>query len=252
MRQIILDTETTGLDPSKGHRITEIGCLEMINRRLTGRRFQTYINPEREIDQGAAEITGLTREFLSNHPTFSEISKDLLAFLQPSGPSDTFETSGTSERFATEFIIHNAPFDLGFLNHELRLVGHAFLPLENHFNVIDTLLIARRLHPGQRNSLDALCRRYNVDNTHREYHGALLDAELLADVYLAMTAGQTSMLLGSESSNEENARAASKVTKVQSVKRDHGIPLRVILANDEEYRLHAERMAAIQPRKKAE
>lgn len=254
MRQIIVDTETTGLDPGTGHRITEIGCLEMINRRLTGRRFQTYVNPEREIDQRAAEVTGLTREFLRNYPTFSEIAKDFLAFLQLSTISGACEQSGKTERLAVEFIIHNAPFDLAFLNHELNLLGYDLLPLEKHVSVIDTLAIARRLHPGQRNSLDALCRRYNVDNAHREYHGALLDAELLADVYLKMTAGQTTMSLGTETRNEANAATrndAAEVVGAQKVNRNRGIPLHVILANDEEYRLHTERMAVIQARKNA-
>jgi len=226
-RQVILDTETTGLEPTKGHRLTEIGCLEMINRRLTGRRFQTYINPEREVDKGAVEVSGLTTEFLRDKPKFSEIVEEFLAFLREPN---------------TELIIHNASFDLGFLNHELGLLNHPWRPLENHLGVIDTLLMARRLHPGQRNNLDALCARYKIDNTHRQYHGALLDSELLAKVYLAMTAGQTKMRLGTESIASE---ATQPKINIQAVKRTQNSSLRVIRASEEECRIHEERMAAI-------
>ena len=226
MRQIILDTETTGLDPLKGHRLTEIGCLEMVDRRLTGRRFQTYLNPERELDSDAARITGLSTEFLQDKPKFSEISHGFLAFLQEE-PS--------------ELIIHNAPFDLGFLNCELGLLKSPWQPLENHWSVIDTLVLARRLHPGQRNSLDILCRRYNVDNTHREYHGALLDAELLTHVYLAMTAGQTQMILGTEP-QVGSPRVSVTVDKIV---RQGMHPLNVIMATDAEYQLHLEKLAKI-------
>ncbi len=228
MRQVVLDTETTGLDPTKGHRLTEIGCLEMVNRRLTGRKFHAYINPEREIEKEAAAITGLTTGFLSDKPKFSQIAHQFLEFLQHPN---------------TELIIHNAPFDLGFLNHELSMINHPWSPLENYLNVIDTLVVARNLHPGQRNNLDVLCKRYNVDNSHREYHGALLDAELLAKVYLAMTAGQTSMtLLGTV----PNPIEASKVkVKIKKVRRNHA-PLLVIRASEEECRIHAERLAKLQ------
>lgn len=250
MRQIILDTETTGLDYSKGHRLTEIGCLEMKNRRLTGRKFHSYINPERDIDPGAVNISGITFEFLQDKPKFFEIVDPFIKFLKEE---------------KTELIIHNAPFDLGFLNHELSLVNHTFQPLENHLGVIDTLIMARRLHPGQRNNLDALCRRYNVDNSHREFHGALLDAELLAKVYLLMTTGQTSMSLSMEQSldpnssmlqnssislgtNTSNRETAAKFN-IQKIIRNPAVPLKVIQASSEECRIHELRLAKLQKEK---
>ncbi len=224
-RQVILDTETTGLDPSKGHRLTEIGCLEMINRRLTGRKFHTYINPEREVEKGAVEITGLTVEFLRDKPKFAEIANSFVAFIQEG---------------ETELIIHNAPFDLGFLNDELLRIDHPWQPIEDYLGIIDTLLMARRLHPGQRNNLDALCTRYKIDNTDRQYHGALLDAQLLAKVYLAMTAGQTMMQLGTEPLVTE---VVQKKLSIQRVKRSQNTVLRVIRATEEELQLHEARMA---------
>lgn len=174
MRQIILDTETTGLSWEKGNRLVEIGCVELVGRRPTGRTFQRYLNPEREMEPGAAEVTGLTLEFLVDKPRFAEVVDEFLAFVA-----------------GAELVIHNAEFDVGFINHELRLLGDAYGTLERHAGVLDTLKLARELYPGQRNSLDALCKRLGVDNKHRQLHGALLDAELLADVYLAMTSGQT-------------------------------------------------------------
>ena len=174
MRQIILDTETTGLSWEKGNRLVEIGCVELVGRRPTGRTFQRYLNPEREMEPGAAEVTGLTLEFLADKPRFAEVVDDFLAFIA-----------------GAELVIHNAEFDVGFINYELRLLGDAYGSLERHAGVLDTLKLARELYPGQRNSLDALCKRLGVDNKHRQLHGALLDAELLADVYLAMTSGQT-------------------------------------------------------------
>ncbi len=195
MRQIVLDTETTGLSPQEGHRITEIGCVEIINRRITGNNFQTYINPEREVDEGAVRISGLTLQFLQDKPKFLQVIDACLAFIGDA-----------------EVIIHNAPFDIGFLNHELNLMNHDFRDFENKIKVIDTLALARRLHPGQRNNLDALCKRYKVDNSHREYHGALLDAEILAEVYLAMTAGQTNFMLAPEeyAGFNQNGKATKK------------------------------------------
>lgn len=225
MRQVILDTETTGLDPTKGHRLTEIGCLEMINRRLTGRKFHTYLNPQREIEKGAVAITGLTSDFLRDKPKFSEVVEDFVAFLKEPD---------------TELIIHNAPFDLGFLNHELLRIQHPWQPIEDYLGVIDTLVMARRLHPGQRNNLDVLCARYKVDNTERQYHGALLDAQLLTKVYLAMTAGQTKMSLGTETIVSETVQTKMNV---QRVKRNLDKPLRVIRATEDECRLHEARMA---------
>ena len=179
MRQIVLDTETTGLSTNKGHRLTEIGCLEIIDREITHNRFHTYLNPERNLDIKAAKITNLTREFLANKPLFSSIVEDFLAFIKNA-----------------ELIIHNAPFDLRFLNHELGLIQHTWEKIELHTTVLDTLVLARKLHPGKRNNLDTLCKRYGISNSHRNYHGALLDSEILAKVYFAMTAGQTRLQLG--------------------------------------------------------
>lgn len=181
MRQIVLDTETTGLEPEAGHRIIEIGCIEIQNRRITDRRYHQYVNPERDIDPGAIEVHGLTTEFLSTKPMFADIAEDFLGFVD-----------------GAELIIHNAPFDVGFLDHELARLERDAGTIARYCGVFDTLPFARDLHPGQRNSLDALCRRYEVDNRHRELHGALLDAELLADVYLAMTGGQVDLQLAAE------------------------------------------------------
>lgn len=183
MRQIVLDTETTGLDPESGHRIIEIGCVEIANRRTTDRHYHQYINPEREIDLGAVEVHGLTSEMLETKPKFADVAEEFLDFIR-----------------GAELIIHNAPFDTAFIDHEFKRVGDTWRCLEDYCRVVDTLIMARELHPGQRNSLDALCRRYEVDNTHRELHGALLDAELLADVYLAMTGGQVDLQLVAERS----------------------------------------------------
>jgi DNA polymerase-3 subunit epsilon len=186
MRQIVLDTETTGLDPSQGHRIIEIGCVEIDNRRLTGRHYHCYLNPERDIDEGAIQVHGITAEFLADKPRFSQVAEEFLKFVS-----------------GAELIIHNAPFDLGFLNHELQLIGHETTPLHENCNIVDTLVMARKKHPGQRNSLDALCKRYEVDNSQRELHGALLDAEILADVYLLMSGGQTMLQLGNEQPEQQ-------------------------------------------------
>ncbi len=181
MRQVVLDTETTGLDPSLGHRVIEIGCVEIENRRLTGRHFHCYLNPDREIDEGAVQVHGITTEFLADKPRFSQVMEDFLRFVS-----------------GAELIIHNAPFDLSFLDSELALARNPHRSLQDLCPVTDTLQMARKKHPGQRNSLDALCKRYEVDNSQRELHGALLDAEILADVYLAMTGGQANLLLVSE------------------------------------------------------
>lgn len=177
-RQVVLDTETTGLDPAQGHRVIEIGCIELLNRRVTDRRFHVYLQPDRAIDEEAVRVHGLTQAFLANQPRFAEIADEFLAFVR-----------------GAELIIHNAPFDLGFLNHELRRCGRGQIVLEQICPVKDSLLLARQRHPGQRNSLDALCKRYNIDNAQRTLHGALLDAEILADVYLAMTRQQDSLFI---------------------------------------------------------
>ncbi len=173
MRQIVLDTETTGLSWEKGNRIVEVGCIELIERRPTGRQFQRYFNPGREMEPGAQEVTGLSLEFLLDKPRIETVLDELLDFLR-----------------GAELIIHNASFDVGFLNHELSLAGSHYGRLSDHATVLDTLAMARERFPGQRNSLDALCKRLGVDNGHRKLHGALLDAELLAEVYLGLTAGQ--------------------------------------------------------------
>ena len=183
MRQLILDTETTGLDPTLGHRIIEIGCIELLDRKLTGNRFHVYLNPEREVDAGAVEVHGLSTAFLADKPRFNDIAQDFLCFID-----------------GAELVIHNAPFDVSFLNHELKLLGD-FKTVADYCEILDTLLMARKKHPGQRNSLDALCKRYGIDNKHRNLHGALLDAEILAEVYLSMTGGQTTLMLELEESS---------------------------------------------------
>lgn len=176
MRQIVLDTETTGLDPAQGHRIIEIGCVELINRKLTGNHFHHYLQPDRDVDEGALEVHGISNEFLLDKPRFAGIAEDFLNFVS-----------------SAELIIHNAPFDLGFIDAELKMVGKS--NLESVSTVLDTLVMAREMYPGQRNSLDALCKRLAIDNSQRTLHGALLDAEILADVYLFMTGGQVSLSL---------------------------------------------------------
>jgi DNA polymerase-3 subunit epsilon len=178
MRQIILDTETTGLTPALGHRIIEIGCIEVVNRRPTGREYHRFLNPERDIDAGAERVHGISREELAGHPKFVDIADELLEFIRGS-----------------ELVIHNAEFDIGFLEYELGLMQHPRPQITLHATVLDTLVVARGLHPGQRNSLDALCKRYGIDSSRREVHGALIDAELLTQVYLAMTGGQTALVL---------------------------------------------------------
>ena len=178
MRQVVLDTETTGLSTSHGHRIIEIGCVELVNRRLTGRHFHRFLNPERAIDEGAEAVHGISLADLETQPKFAEVVEEFLGFIRGS-----------------ELVIHNAEFDVGFLEYELTLMQHTQPVITEHAGVLDTLSLARSLHPGQRNSLDALCKRYEVDASNRELHGALIDAELLAHVYLAMTGGQTALTL---------------------------------------------------------
>jgi DNA polymerase-3 subunit epsilon len=178
MRQIILDTETTGLEPTQGHRIIEIGCVEMVDRKLTGNHFHVYLNPDREVDEGAIEVHGITNEFLLDKPRFKDVIEDFVEYVKDS-----------------ELVIHNAPFDIGFLDHELALLGGKKRKMNDYCSVLDTLVLARQIHPGQKNSLDALCKRYFIDNSHRELHGALLDSEILAEVYLGMTGGQTDLTL---------------------------------------------------------
>ena len=192
MRQVVLDTETTGLEVEQSHRVIEIGCVELVNRRLTGRTYHQYLNPERDIDEGAQQVHGLTREKLAKEPTFIRVHPEFLDFIRDA-----------------ELVIHNAPFDVAFLNAELTRIELAH-KIDDLCRVLDTLALARQMHPGQRNSLDALCKRYSVDNSHREYHGALLDARILAEVYLAMTGGQAILTLSAESDTARSrARQAS-------------------------------------------
>lgn len=222
MRQIVLDTETTGLEASAGHRIIEIGCVELINRRLTGNHYHQYLQPDREIDAGAIEVHGITNEFLQDKPHFADVVEDLLAFVG-----------------GAELVIHNAPFDVGFLNHELARLDAAHEPIDRLCSVLDTLTLARQLHPGQKNNLDALCKRYGIDNSQREKHGALLDAEILADVYLAMTGGQVSLSLGG--GDGLRGTGGEQIRRLQAGR----APLRVLGADDHEQALHGERLKAI-------
>ena len=224
MRQIVLDTETTGLEPSQGHRIIEIGCVEVINRRSTQNSFHQYINPQREIDDGAIEVHGITNEFLSDKPLFHDIADDFLRFVD-----------------GAELVIHNAPFDVGFINHELKLLGTGITQIEEICGIRDTLAMARQMHPGQKNSLDALCKRYGIDNSSRTLHGALLDAEILADVYLTMTGGQVHLSLhGNEASDDAGQQAELSPRPVERNQK-----LRVIYASETELQEHENRMAAI-------
>jgi DNA polymerase III subunit epsilon len=216
MRQIVLDTETTGLEPSLDHRIIEIGCVELLNRRPTGRRFHRYLNPERDIDEGALAVHGLTRTDLAREARFAEIANELVSFLE-----------------GAELIIHNAAFDVAFLDSELSRVPGEPRTIGSMCRVLDSLALAREMHPGQRNSLDALCKRYSVDNSRRELHGALLDAQLLAEVYLAMTGGQGALELG----QIPGAARSSEGPAVRALVRPP-VPLRVILATEEEIRAH--------------
>ena len=222
MRQIILDTETTGLEPSDGHRIIEIGCVELVNRQLTGNTYHQYINPDRTIDAGAVEVHGITNESLADKPRFADVAEDFLAFIRDA-----------------ELVIHNAPFDVGFIDHEFSLLDKSPGVVADYCAVLDTLALARRLHPGQRNSLDALCRRYEIDNSRRELHGALLDAEILADVYLGMTGGQVSLSL--DGHVDQHGERRSSLRRLDADRR----PLRVIRATPEEGEAHETRLDAL-------
>lgn len=223
MRQIVLDTETTGIDPKQGHRVIEIGCVEMVKRRLTGNTFHQYLQPDREIDAGAIKVHGITNEDLKDKPRFGEIVDTFLTFVD-----------------GAELIIHNAPFDVGFLNHELRLLDPKLTAIGDRCQVLDTLEMARKRHPGQKNNLDALCKRYGVDNTKRDLHGALLDAEILADVYLAMTGGQSS-LLRDETQNPVATAQGSTIRRVSSNR--HALP--VILPSTEELAAHQQKLDSL-------
>ena len=202
-RQIILDTETTGLDFKTGHRVIEIGCVEIVNRKFTGNEYHTYINPERESDEGALRVHGLTTEFLSDKPKFSEIYEEFINFIKDA-----------------ELLIHNAEFDIGFLDNEIKLVSKDLNPVENEvLKITDTLQIAREKHPGQRNSLDALVSRYEINGYDRELHGALLDSKILGDVYLSMTGGQSDLDFSNTESNENNIDSSKdKITTRKKLK----------------------------------
>jgi DNA polymerase-3 subunit epsilon len=227
MRQVVLDTETTGLEVNLGHRVIEIGCVELVNRRPTGRVFHHYLNPGRDIDPGAAAVHGITADKLVGKPRFAEVSAELLAFIE-----------------GAELVIHNAPFDVAFLDQELLLLSRATgapqRRLREACRVLDTLALARDLHPGQRNSLDALCKRYSVDNSHREYHGALLDARILADVYLAMTGGQSKLALDAAAATG-GLQDAALIPPVQRP----DTALVVIESTDDEAAAHARFLAVI-------
>ena len=216
MRQIILDTETTGLSTEHGHRIIEIGCVEMVNRRLTGREWHRFLNPDRDIDEGAVAVHGISRADLENEPRFHEIADELLEFLG-----------------GAELVIHNADFDVGFIEHELRLMEHKQPAVTTHATVLDTLTLAREIHPGQRNSLDALCKRYEVDASARDKHGALIDAELLARVYLAMTGGQTALGLDVVGQAEQGAGTRAPARRARD-----GLTLTVVRASVDEAAAH--------------
>lgn len=230
MRQIVLDTETTGLEPSQGHRIIEIGCVELVNRKLTGRHYHQYIQPEREVEQQAIEVHGITNEFLQDKPVFADIVNEFMTFVD-----------------GGELIIHNAPFDIGFIDHELRLFNQiqaeVYKNIGHYCGVIDTLVMAREKHPGQKNNLDALCKRYGVDNSQRDLHGALLDAEILADVYLMMTGGQTALLLSGEDGVGDNANAGSTKETVKRLTSALSTP--VIAASVEEEQAHQQKLETI-------
>ncbi|MBX9586739.1 MAG: DNA polymerase III subunit epsilon [Gammaproteobacteria bacterium] len=221
-RQIVLDTETTGLSPSDGHRVIEIGCVELLNRRYTGNNFHAYLNPERQIDLGAMRVHGISNEFLKDKPRFVDMIDDFINYIR-----------------GAELIIHNATFDVGFLNHEFKLSGSQYQSIEKISGVFDTLPYARRLHPGQKNSLDALCKRYNVNNSNRQLHGALLDAELLAHVYLAMTGGQVTMF-GDASDTVQQVADSGPIIRND---RQHSLP--VIVATAEELEAHQQFMESI-------
>ena len=228
MRLIVLDTETTGLEPKQGHRLIEVGALEMVNRRLTRKSFHEYVQPERDIPMEAQAVHGITEEFLEGKPLFSAIADDFIEFVR-----------------GAELIIHNAPFDLGFLDNELAIagkaVGRSYPKIADICKITDSLKLARQKHPGQKNNLDALCRRYGINNAHRELHGALLDSEILADVYLLMTGGQTDLMWAAQSTSENSGSTAvsSRLVNLQ------GNQLPVVLATEKELRAHQTKLKTV-------
>jgi len=222
-RKVVLDTETTGLEPAAGHRIIEIGCVEVINRRVTGNNYHVYLQPDREIDEGAIEVHGITNEFLADKPRFADVVEDFITFIR-----------------GAELVIHNAPFDVGFINAELARINSPHGKVADFCSVLDTLVMARQMHPGQKNNLDALCKRYGISNEHRELHGALLDSEILADVYLAMTGGQTSLSLGS--ADEAAAQQHQGIRRLSADRR----PLPVVHAASDELKRHDDLLEIIE------
>lgn len=225
MRQIVLDTETTGIDPKEGHRIIEIGCVEVVNRKLTGNHFHVYVNPQREIEQEAIEVHGITNEFLADKPLFKDVASDFVAFIK-----------------GAQLVIHNAPFDVGFMDHEFaKEPSTKSVKTRDICSVLDTLALAKRTHPGQKNNLDALCKRYGIDNSHRELHGALLDAEILADVYLMMTGGQTKLNLAGQG-GQDSENDGSTIRRVNR----SANKLKVIRATADELEQHEARLDIVQ------
>jgi DNA polymerase-3 subunit epsilon len=224
MRQIILDTETTGLETSQDHRIIEIGCVELIDRRITDNHWHHYINPDREIDAGAFEVHGISNESLQDKPRFGELVEDFVNYIK-----------------GAELVIHNAPFDIGFLDHELSKLDQESRRIDNFCSVLDTLVMARQKHPGQKNNLDALCKRYEIDNSQRSLHGALLDARILADVYLAMTGGQTALSL-----DESGINPASTNTATSRRDFNRNGPLPIWSGDEESERAHRDYLLFLQ------
>jgi DNA polymerase-3 subunit epsilon len=222
MRQISLDTETTGLETAEGHRIIEIACIEISNRRITGKRYHQYLQPDREIDAGAIKVHGITNEFLQDKPRFADIVEKFIEFIK-----------------GAELIIHNAKFDVDFINRELELLKQGWQPLDHYCKITDSLAFARELHPGQKNTLDVLCKRYNVDNSKRQLHGALLDAEILAELYLAMTGGQVSLL-----ALDDNTDSSEQQTTIKPISSERAA-LTVLAPTEEELQAHEQRLAAI-------
>jgi len=222
MRQIVLDTETTGLEVAQGHRVIEVGCIELKDRRPTGRSFHKYVCPDREVDPGALAVHGITNEFLATQPRFPDIAEELVEFIRDA-----------------ELVIHNAAFDVGFLDAEFARVGSPARRVSELCGVLDTLLLARRLHPGQRNTLDALCRRYGVDNSRRDLHGALLDARILSEVYLAMTGGQAALTLEADQSGHRSDQAAARLIDRS------GLRIPVVRATGDELQAHERALDAI-------
>lgn len=225
-RQIVLDTETTGIEIAQGNRIIEIGCVELVNRKLTGNHYHQYINPEREIEPGAEAVHGISYEMLRDKPVFAQIHDEFVDFIR-----------------GAELVIHNAPFDVGFIDHELRLLDPSHQTIANVCGIVDSLVLARGKHPGQKNSLDALCKRYGVDNSQRELHGALLDAEILADVYLLMTGGQTllSLSTGGGGADGGDGEQGTGIRRLPTQRP----PLPVIAAQGDELTRHQQKLEAL-------